>query len=485
MPNRRDWIHEDDLVTQSPRKGATMQIDDIILPDENEFEEISKRPSHKSFGDIENAKLGRENGNESKDDDLRPESSSSQCSYQEMNMKEASHADEKEELAAEIGDSEASAAAFGAVGDSANDADSERNELFGRSGLHEQDPMSMSYYNNGTDQSPFETPFEHGDVDMNAVQTLPDDVGDDDEVRDEQPQISIDTNGNHGAHFADHPQSVDLLNNQFDTMGLDANEPQYVGGSYDEAGDELTKELAAESEKQHHISDYSESIEQQTSITQVVHELATEVTSVLSEFESHHQTSDSHHYEHTQGGIPEVNDLLGGFDGQPSDDVIHKSELSVSASEFVPAPKLIDAAETEVATAVEQFEPKVEQLIESMSSQLIVEPVQEVSEPAPIDAVAPETTQDDNAYMGIAAAAAAATVVSTVLAAAHVQTSGAKGAKAAPVKSARSPAKPTDTKKPDVKAKTTTTLAARKTTTTSTLSKAAPSKTGGIFLQFH
>lgn len=65
----------DDVVAQSPRKGA-ISMDDIQVPSENEFEfEIAHRPS-----EIEEANISNE-------------------PYQEMNLKEAMHASEKEEQA--------------------------------------------------------------------------------------------------------------------------------------------------------------------------------------------------------------------------------------------------------------------------------------------------------------------------------------------------------------------------------------------------
>lgn len=427
-------------------------MDDMVLPPENDFAEISQRPSEIQF---DSANLdGPENGHdESKElDEPRPESSSSQCSFQEMNMKEASHADEKEELAPEMADPEP-AAVFAADAAHAIDASSP-SDLYGgqRHGdaLHERDPMSMSYYNNGSDQSPFENPFKQ-EVDMNAVQQLPDVNDDEDDDNAENVPAGADTNGNHGAAFAiDNQQEVDLLNNQFNTM-LIQQQPmaQFGGAGAFDGGDELSKELAAESEKQH--MDYSESFEQQSSITQVVHELATEVTSVLAEFETQHSGADGVQF----GMQPDssydalaVNGSSQAFDAQPNEiDVIQRSELSVSASEFVPATgQLVDTTPFGGEPLLQVPEPS--STIAAEASDLV----------QPLDT--PQTKVNETVEVAAVAAVAAAAATAAVTAA---------------VKSTKSPAKATDTKKPDLKAKTTTTTL-RKTTATAT--KAAPPKIG-------
>lgn len=438
MPNNRpDWI-DDEVVSQSPRKGSTIVMDDIVLPPENDFAEISQRPSEIEY---ENAKIENENGVDAKTDEHRPDSSSSQCSYQEMNMKEASHADEKEELAAEIVDTEPTVFV---PHHTAHDI--EPVDLFGRSSLHEQDPMSMSYYNNGTDKSPFESPFKQ-EVDMNAVQPLPDDIIDVEEA------AAADTNGNRGVQFGDNQQLVDLVNNQFNIMDINQSEPAYAG-SYD-AGDELTKEFAAEKEK-HHM-EYSESFEQQSSITQVVHELATEVTSVLNEFETHHRTADAPvmQYDATFNAS-DVNGSSAAFGAEPNDTVvIQKSELSVSASEFVPATKSEMDADP-------MFAPV---------EQLVGEQVQQVLEPQQTEAEANERLKEADIVL------AAAAVATATAAAAAVAVTAAK-APAKPL--GKSPAKTTETKKTDVKAKPTTAI--RKSTITAT--RAAPARPGIFHYRF-
>lgn len=479
LSNHHDWI-DDVVVSQSPRKGSTIVMDDMVLPPENDFAEISQRPSGINF---ESAKLdGNENGHdESKDgDEPRPESSSSQCSYQEMNMKEASHADEKEELAAEIADNDA-ATAFATSDAHAIDV-SEPSDLFGgqRHGdvLHEQDPMSMSYYNNGTDQSPFENPFKT-DVDMNAVQQLPDDLNDEDNDNDDgNALIEADTNGNHGGSFPlDNQQTVDLLNNQFNTMLIQQHDHQhqeetgFAGAAAYDGGDELTKELlAAESEKQY--MDYTEGFEPQASITQVVHELATEVTSVLTEFETHHD----HQADSALFGMqPDssydalaVNGSSQAFDAESNDnDVIQKSELSVSASEFVPAQKLFEPA------AYAESAPATGQLVDTMPL-----------EPEILEQIAESSTTVTEVHDLVESLDTTETKVNEkveVAAVAAVAVAAATAAVTAAVKSTKSPAKAIDIKKPDLKARATTTTLKK---TTATATKAAPAKTGEIFVEF-
>lgn len=199
--NRPDLL--DDVVSQSPRKATAPVMDDITLPRDNDFTEISQRPSE-LFGDELNVSNG--NGASAEGNGaLRPGSSSSQCSYQEMNLKEAMHGDEKQELA----------------------ADSEPLEPFDRS-AREEDPMERSFY--GSDVNPFASSAE---VDLNAVQLLPE--SDDEGINGGDEENAIQLNGS----GADHP--------------------------HDELpGDEKPAE-------------------EQTSITQVVLEMANEVTAVLNQ----------------------------------------------------------------------------------------------------------------------------------------------------------------------------------------------------------
>lgn len=123
----------DDVIAQSPRKAVPM--DNIALPSENEFEtEFSQRPS------------------ELKNETHRSESSCSQASYQEMNLKEAMHGDEKQEYAPE-------------EEISVNIDISHTLDTLQTGG----DVMNTSFYNINPN-------------DLNAVQPLPDDIIDDESI---------------------------------------------------------------------------------------------------------------------------------------------------------------------------------------------------------------------------------------------------------------------------------------------------------------
>lgn len=245
--NRLDLL-EDDVVSQSPRKGSAIMDDkDIVLPAENDFTEISQRPSELaatelSFDNIENG------NNTDVKDAQRPESSSSQCSYQEMNLKEAMHGDEKQELDAEVIEPDNLFAS--------GNADSiVPTTNGGQQFLTESDPMNMSFYND--ENNPFSSNSQ--EVDMNAVQPLPDHLDDD------VPE-------NEFVDFVSKP--IDLINQ-----------------NYTDDADELIKEFASESEKlntyqqQQEFDEPKQHIEQPTPITNYVQELASEVTSILNEVE--------------------------------------------------------------------------------------------------------------------------------------------------------------------------------------------------------
>lgn len=228
-------LMDDDIVSQSPRKGSGIVMDDdnIVLPAENEFKsEISQRPSELETNQTENGDLLGGVCDALKDAQ-RPESVNSQCSYQEMNLKEAMHGDEKQELAAEVQDID---------------------NMFGGSGggdclvpttngdqqfLNEQHPMNMSFYNDENN------PFSSGEVDMNAVQPLPDDIDDDE---------------NEIVDYVAQPVELNKSADQFGQI------------------DDMDK------------FNQSQNVEESTPITDIVQALATEVTSILHVVEQ--ETSD-------------------------------------------------------------------------------------------------------------------------------------------------------------------------------------------------
>lgn len=265
LHNRIDLM-DDDVVSQSPRKGSAIIMDDndIVLPAENDFTEISKRPSELLSDEISNENeivtLQAENVNLLGDDvrDFqRPESSNSQCSYQEMNLKEAMHGDEKQELAAEMHDSDN--VLFGNGDDIAPTTNGEQPFL------NEQNPMNMSFYNDENN------PFNLGEVDMNAVQRLPDDIEDDEnEMTDFVAQPVENTQ-----HEQPPPQSTNFV--EFDGNEQKLNQQP-----------NLIEQTAEES----------------TPITNFVQALASEVTSILNEV-------DQQSNEHQKMEINEVNPSEG------------------------------------------------------------------------------------------------------------------------------------------------------------------------------
>lgn len=269
LHNRIDLM-DDDVVSQSPRKGSAIVMDDndIELPAENDFTEISKRPSELLADELsnENEALQAENVHLLSDevrDIQRPESSNSQCSYQEMNLKEAMHGDEKQELAAEMHDSDN--LLFSNGDDIVPTTNGEQPFL------NEQNPMNMSFYNDENN------PFNSSEVDMNAVQRLPDDIEDDEnEMSDfvaqpvESPQQDHEQEQPQPPNFVEFGESESHLNQQ----------PNLV----------------------------QQTTEESTPITNFVQALASEVTSILNEVEQ--QSSEPQKME-----FNEVNETEGKSNG--------------------------------------------------------------------------------------------------------------------------------------------------------------------------
>lgn len=300
--HRPDLLIDDDcLLAQSPRKGAANTMDNITLPSEDDFEdEISKRP--KEFEDdiilrseaapVSSAITPAElvNGD-------RPGSSSSQYSYQEMNLKEAMHGDEKQEYAPEdtvetpdvavnlISDGIATGANELAAETPVETPDDSMAKY-----LREQDPMSMSFYNDGTVDS--KNPFA---VDLNAVQVLPvDDEDDEEEEQDEiQPIERKEFNmlvedpyyleGQEGQQFV-------IQDTEFG-MNNDTATPVNGGGTTADLDDLLQsfdrKEAVAPNQPDLIASGEQSAPqtneERKSSIVQAVQEMAFEVTSLLNE----------------------------------------------------------------------------------------------------------------------------------------------------------------------------------------------------------
>ncbi len=152
---------DDDLVSQSPRKGTENAMVDVPVPEENDFlTDITQRPA-----DLDSTVMS----------DPRPGSSSSQCSYQEMNLKEAMHGDEKQEYAPDVLNTPDQVVC------EANSTNGDHEEFISilNKSMRNQDVMNASFYNDGTSDS--NNPFK---VDLNAVHRLPtsDDENEDERV---------------------------------------------------------------------------------------------------------------------------------------------------------------------------------------------------------------------------------------------------------------------------------------------------------------
>lgn len=434
--NIRDLMMEDEVISQSPRKGAAPPMDDFPLPLDDDFSEISKRPAE--IAESPTSDVGG-NGNgvatPNGDHAPRPGSSNSQCSYQELNMKEAMHGDEKQEMAAEIAD---------ATDEQAQPID------FRVSGvISERDPMNTSFYDNDTN-NPFVTNVVN--VDMNAVQPLPDDSSDENET--------LAFEGNHK------PNLNELLDNDF--MGEETkqegaleNGSHYViqdtefGMDQDVLAQQQCDLLSAQ--RVEAISNFSnlligdaadeqivpdELIKPQSapesqlsaSIAEQVHELATQVTSVLDDFDAKDQISSSipqeqQHHEYVDQSVPSPQP-----DVVSHTNVINTEEFSRNACDEHIQQSEVYAPNDSTASDIIFFE--------NVPSALNEVPV--AAEPTPVDIpVVPETEPQTDNNVEIIAAASVAAVTAVAAAAATVA-----------AESAASPKSKPDAKKPEVKSRT-------------------------------
>lgn len=299
--HRNDLLKEDDCVlAQSPRKGGS-SMKNINIPDETAFDmEISHRPQEVledlNVSLIENEAIVGSVPNAAQNGSDRPGSSSSQYSYQEMNLKEAMHGDEKQEYAPE--DAIVSPVAGAAPSDDLSTATDPLSEVTNESNvnhvndkfLRESDPMSMSFYNDGSSDTG--NPFADGqnNVDLNAVQILP--VDDDEAVEPPSVEIPYHFEGQEGQHFV-------IQDTEF---GMNGGVEARFGDSPVDVRDEISKpeedqfspdvevkpthSLEFQQEPTHFESDQPESdlpAVETSSIVQLVQEMASEVTSVLNE----------------------------------------------------------------------------------------------------------------------------------------------------------------------------------------------------------
>lgn len=314
-------IDDDFVLAQSPRKGSTTTMDNIEIPSENDFElEIKNRPkefaefdpvaeSHDTSPTSSGVVLELRNGD-------RPGSSSSNCSYQEMNLKEAMHGDEKQEYAPE--DVSVVTPEIGAaisedlsstepLSDAASGDHNLADESMAKFLRESADPMSMSFYNDGTAQS--SNPFT---VDLNSVQMLPVD-DDEEEVSEVKPkdfnsivQDPFYLEGNEGQHFVIQDTEFGMNNGTATPQSDDRMTPQIQLQHEDEISKPEEDQYSPVTETKdieesfhqnvdvHHAeeSDKPESdlpANEPSSIVQVVQEMASEVTSLLNDVTIHEE----------------------------------------------------------------------------------------------------------------------------------------------------------------------------------------------------
>lgn len=376
ISSRPDLL-EDDLLAQSPRKSVAPVMEDFALPSENDFSEISKRPSEL----LPTSPTGLNNPNG--EAEARPGSSSSQCSYQEMNLKEAMHGDEKQELAAEVSEAsnlnaEPMEVEIDLLQGNVNAAD-----VLIRS-LREQDPMHMSFYNDRNENGlPQTNPFAEPEVDMNAVQTLPDS---DDEAFNERDDFEIMVSSPVIQNHGEQQPTPELIAEFGAGVPLSSLTGQFC--------DESVEIPVAEND----LINVNES----SPITQVVQEMASEVTSILNEIDEHHHNAEQlladHHSEF------EMRDASN--DGVA--DVINKSDLSAAASEFRPSQLIAETTQSPVDAA--------EELVSIVEQVSAIQPV----EPFDVPVAPVETQQHEEPKVDLLAAAGVATA--TAIAAAVVAT---------------------------------------------------------------
>lgn len=452
--NRQNLLMDDELLAQSPRKGVTPLMDDFALPSENDFSEISKCPAEVAGSLTETIENG--NGYPSLEgDENRPGSSSSQCSYQEMNLKEAMHGDEKQEFAAEIVDTNE------AVDSEPLSNNDQSIDFHVNVAISESDPMNMSFYKEQNN------PFSVGasDVDMNAVQRLPEDSGDEME---DKPSLSNLVNNEFLNDEDFHVQRAGALENgshfviQDTEFGMSQHadeiskpeEDMYSPVSETRIVDELSSELNGlnietvqptvtnESNKPESELVADPEVTESSSIAQVVQELATQVTSVLNDFSD----LDNDH----AAASPKPEDL---FSQEHVISAENNSGFASDFNEFSSANQLLQKA---VAFNLNpESEPKVATDIDVLTEcdQVLREEVSTPSllgaEPKIAEQVVPHAKQlpvidnQQESNVEIIAAASVAAVTAVAAAAATVALKAAPSAKAK-----------VDPKKPEVKART-------------------------------
>lgn len=425
--NRPDLL-EDDVVAQSPRKGLAAPMDDITLPLENDFTEISQRPAE--LIESPTAPTFNANGLSPWQGEHRPGSSSSQCSYQEMNMKEAMHGDEKQEFAA----------------DASNDAlNEEPVEVFSEQRVNrESDPMERSFYNDGSNQLQ-NNPFNSTgiEVDMNAVRMLPSDS--DDELANGVTEEKAVTENQPETEKPELVPFEDELYQAKDTevaAPIESDTP--VAGMF-------------EQQQSHEAQQHPEPEPEPTPISRIVHEMTTEVTSVLDEFDDNFHKAETHQtetvsFEHNQSDEAKTHELSGEHD------LLNHSQSSVEEYELQPRILAFESNHQAKDSSLDDSYVSETNTSTPIAGVLNQEPKEEAinveSEPVLID-VQPEQNESETSPLIAAAAGVAA---ATAVAAAAIT--------AAKSPSTKSVAKTTDAKKPS-------TITAKKTTSTTAATKTA------------
>lgn len=308
-------IDDDFVLAQSPRKGSTTTMDNIEIPSENDFDlEIQNCPkeltgSQDTSPTSSGVVLELRNGE-------RPGSSSSNCSYQEMNLKEAMHGDEKQEYAPEDGSvvtPEIGAAnsedlsSTEPLSDAASGDHNLADESMAKFLRESADPMSMSFYNDGTAQS--SNPFT---VDLNSVQMLPVD-DDEEEVAEVKPkdfnsivQDPFYLEGNEGQHFVIQDTEFGMNNGTGTPQSDDRMTPQIQLQQDDEISKPEEDQYSPVTETKDIEESFQQNVDVQhaeesdkpesdllanepSSIVQVVQEMASEVTSLLNDVTIHEE----------------------------------------------------------------------------------------------------------------------------------------------------------------------------------------------------
>lgn len=295
-------IDDDCVLAQSPRKGAAKTMDNITLPSEVDFDdEITKRPQEFEEDIVLRPDILNNSASIPATELIngdRPGSSSSQYSYQEMNLKEAMHGDEKQEYAPEDTAETPEVAAVNSLSvdnHTLSETPIENNGLDDSVNkyLSEEDPMNMSFYNDGSADS--KNPFA---VDLNAVQVLP--VGDEEDEEGEEKEIEdfnvlvedpYYLNGNEGQQFVIQDTAFGMNENVSNSVTPDESIQQNTAAANIEQDSNAvpsveTNQSESDLIEAETVFNMPTNDERKSSIVQAVQEMAFEVTSLLNDVNS-------------------------------------------------------------------------------------------------------------------------------------------------------------------------------------------------------